>query len=334
MQFDISCIYQKLLVFAIWALQRRVVNASNNNYDANIYSMSMQRDWLYESTAITMKYEGCVWGYVDADDREDMACMESESGDGTTYWYMMANCRRAQVAFSLYDGTSTKKNKWKESFVTKRGVAEFAYTLGEYGYNSPVCGGDVCSFPMCEEDGNGYYMAVGCSSTGTFTIDRFTDQYCTQYADNYDTLDNFNYQMKSLASGYQVFNYKTDEDVSYSMASLLISSSSTCTENESSLCKTTSFVANSGSGSLGQRTTNRFTSGSQSFTNKLKYGLGSFMLLGSVVMFFGILFTNRKKRRAMMHRKFKSSSSKKRSSRSRSSKKRSSSSKKSSGIFA
>jgi hypothetical protein len=80
--------------------------------------MSMQRDWLYESNVVNLKLEGCVWGYVDGDEREDMGCMDDSSEDGTTYWYMMANCRRAQVAYSLHaasSGTNCKNGNWKET---------------------------------------------------------------------------------------------------------------------------------------------------------------------------------------------------------------------------
>jgi hypothetical protein len=313
---------------------------SSNYYDSSVFGMSMQRDWMYESGSINMKYEGCVWGYVS--DRENMGCMADESGDGTTYWYMMANCRRAQVAYSLYassntGGTSCKGGTWQESFVTKDGVSEFAYIMGTYGYDSPIGSDDASSLPVCESDGNGFYIATGCSTSGTFTIDRFTDAYCTQYYDTYDNLKNFNYKMRSLSSCYNVYSSRVDEDPSYSLANYIVADSGSCTENESQLCTTSNFVKNSGSKSgYGSRTTSRLTSGaSASLTNKLKYGLGSGMLIGSVVMFFGILFTNRKKRRAMMHRKFRNSS-KKRSSSSKTSKKRSSSKNKSSapGVFA
>jgi len=311
-------------------------SSNNNDYDTSVFGMSMQRDWMYESTYINLKYEGCVWGYVN--DRENMGCMADESGDGVTYWYMMANCRRAQVAYSLHAANNQKcqSKSWKESFVTKGGVAEFTYSVGTYGYNPPITSDDSSSLPMCESDGNGFYLSTGCSSSGTFTIDRFTDQYCTEYYDTYDKLSNFNYKMKSL-SCYNVYNSKTEEDASYSLASYILAESGSCSENESDLCSTTSFVKNSGSSSsYGQRTTTKMTSGAGlSFTNRLKYGLGTTMLIGTVIMFFGILFTNRKKRRAMMHRKFRNSS-KKRSSSSKSSKKRSSSrskSKSTSGIF-
>jgi hypothetical protein len=49
-----------------------------------------------------------------------MGCMQDSSQDGTTYWYMMANCRRAQVAYSLYassnaGGTKCTSGNFKES---------------------------------------------------------------------------------------------------------------------------------------------------------------------------------------------------------------------------
>jgi hypothetical protein len=61
--------------------------------------------------------EGCSWGYVG--DNDGAGCMENSSQDGTTYWYQMANCRRAQAVFSLYATSSgsagCNKNNFKES---------------------------------------------------------------------------------------------------------------------------------------------------------------------------------------------------------------------------
>lgn len=68
--------------------------------DMSMYADSFSREWLDDSTAISMKLEGCAWGYVY--DSEEAGCMEDESEDGTYYWYQMANCRRAQAVFSLY----------------------------------------------------------------------------------------------------------------------------------------------------------------------------------------------------------------------------------------
>lgn len=96
-----------------------VVDANNNNQvDYSIYGMSMQRDWLYDSKTISIKNLGCVWGFVDTDNAENMGCMGNDSEDGTTSWYQMANCRRAQVAYGLYASTGTtscNKRDLKES---------------------------------------------------------------------------------------------------------------------------------------------------------------------------------------------------------------------------
>jgi len=290
----------------------------------------MQRDWLYNSKTISIKTLGCVWGYVDSDYGENMGCMPNDSGDGTTSWYMMANCKRAQVAYQMHastGSTSCNNRDFKESLVTKNGVAEFAYILGSYGYNSPISSNDVSSFPMCEGDGNGYYLSVGCSSSGGFTIDRFSDQYCLEYEETYDTLSNFNSVMKSGLKCYKTYSSSTDEDVSYSLANYLINDSGSCSSSESSLCTTSDFVSQAGSG--GFQRSRGFTSGAAgSFSNQVKYTLGSGMLLGSVIMFVGILFTNRRKRHAMMHRKFRQSTDKKKKKK-KSSKSVSSSSKKS-----
>lgn len=73
--------------------------------DASAYGDTFSRDWMYDSKAMSLKIEGCVWSVVDPED-EDAGCMEQDSDDGTTYWYQMSNCKRAQVAFSLYASDS------------------------------------------------------------------------------------------------------------------------------------------------------------------------------------------------------------------------------------
>jgi len=305
----IAFLIQLPLLISAWGS-----NDDDSTTDYSMYGMSMQRDWLYESSSIAIKYEGCVWSYVD--DRENMGCMDDESEDGTSYWYMMANCKRAQVAYSVYatsSGTTSCNNKdFKESLMTTSGVAEFAYTMGYYSYDSPVSSNDVGSLPICEEDGNGFYMSVGCSSDGAFTIDRFTDAYCLQYYDTYDYLSNFNSAMKSnnLHKCYNAYSSGTDESPYSSLSAYLIPYSGSCSATESPYCTTNDFVKKAGS-SGGFQSSSGFRAGENlSLTNKLKYGLGGTMLLGSVIMFFGILFTNRRKRRALMHRKFRSDPSK------------------------
>jgi hypothetical protein len=72
----------------------------SSSTDYSSFGDALSRDWLYDGSYISIKVEGCVWGYVY--DNEEAGCLEDSSEDGTTYWYQMANCRRAQVAFSLY----------------------------------------------------------------------------------------------------------------------------------------------------------------------------------------------------------------------------------------
>jgi hypothetical protein len=95
--------------------------------DTSIFGNSMARDWMSESTAASIQLEGCAWGYVG--DSEEAGCMENGSQDGTTYWYQMANCRRAQAVFSVYGSTSSSvscnKNNFKESVGARINVLLF-----------------------------------------------------------------------------------------------------------------------------------------------------------------------------------------------------------------
>merc|ERR1712176_894698 len=134
------------------------------------------------------------------------------------------------------------------------------------------------------------------------TIDRFTDQYCLVHYDTYDYLSDFNSAMKGLNKCYSAYNSNYDESPYSSLSNYLIPESGSCSAQESSYCTTSNFVNKAGSSRGFQRSG---PVGALSFSNKLKYGLGSAMLLGSVIMFLGILFTNRRKRRALMRRKFR-----------------------------
>lgn len=78
-----------------------------SNNDEASKSMFYENDayeWFYSSSNLAMKVEGCVWST--SDDNEDLGCMADSSNDGTTYWYQMAMCRRAQVAYSVYASNS------------------------------------------------------------------------------------------------------------------------------------------------------------------------------------------------------------------------------------
>lgn len=93
-----------------------------------MYGNAINRDWLSDSKSISINVGGCVWGVVNHNDG-DAGCMEDESEDGTTYWYQMAECRRAQVAFSLYasssGSTSCSSGNFKESVSYRRSYAYF-----------------------------------------------------------------------------------------------------------------------------------------------------------------------------------------------------------------
>lgn len=274
----------------------------------------MQRnEWLGTGSPVGIKYLGCEWGIVDSDNGENLGCMPGDSEDGTTSWYQMANCRRAQVVYSMYSSsgsTNCRSGHFKESFITKNGVAEFAYILETYGYNAPSLTQYSNNFPICNQNydsnGNTYYESVGCTSNGAFTIEYFTDAYCLSKSDYSYSSSSYSSDISSFNSAMNNMNcYSADDTTSM----YLIDDSYSCSNSESSLCTTSSFVANSGSGAF-QRSRS-FGSGSLSFSNRVKYTMGSAMLLGSVIMFVGILFTNRRKRHAIMHRKFRQTTDKK-----------------------
>lgn len=99
-----SCLPVRLLIQAVMVSMLACQadawgSSSNSDFDESVYGNSFTRDWLYDSS-LSFQVEGCVWGYVE--DSEESGCLEDSSEDGTTNWYMMANCRRPQVAYSVY----------------------------------------------------------------------------------------------------------------------------------------------------------------------------------------------------------------------------------------
>jgi hypothetical protein len=91
-------------------------SSSSSGIDYADYADSFSRDWLNDGSSISLVLEGCIWGNVN--DAEEAGCLEESSEDGTSSWYMMSNCRRAQAAFSLYaSGSSQNCNSgnFKES---------------------------------------------------------------------------------------------------------------------------------------------------------------------------------------------------------------------------
>lgn len=98
LQIILVCLYQSNNVQG-WG------NDDDSQSSTNmLYGDTLNRDWLYNSNSISLQLEGCVWGY--ASDHDDADCMENGSQDGTTYWYQMANCRRAQAVYRMYATSS------------------------------------------------------------------------------------------------------------------------------------------------------------------------------------------------------------------------------------
>lgn len=295
---------------------------SNGEQTTGMFYPNESYDWMYSSSNIGMQVEGCVWATTD--DNEDVGCMEDESGDGTTYWYQMAMCRRAQVAYSVYatssGSASCSSSTFKGTFVTQDGLSEFAYLMGTYDGYSPINEETVGDLPMCEEGGdNGYYLSVGCASDGSFTVDEFSDQYCLQRVGTYNYLSDINSIFKNyFYQCYSIYSANTDESVDYSTAGALVSSSKACSALDSALCQDTDRISTA-SGSMSALSSAGHTVANFNVANKAKYALGTLCLIGSLFMFLGILFTNRRKRRAMMHRKMRNSRSKRGSSKRRSS---------------
>jgi hypothetical protein len=100
-------------LLSLLACQAMAWGSSAIDAELTMYGNVLTRDWLYDGSAVSMKLQGCVWGFVK--DAQDAACLERSSQDGTTYWYMMANCRRAQAVYGLYSGTSCSNGNFKES---------------------------------------------------------------------------------------------------------------------------------------------------------------------------------------------------------------------------
>lgn len=98
--------HTKLVLLLIALLCSQVVawgSSSNGDVDYSVYGNGFTRDWMYDGSTLSFQVLGCVWGMVE--DSEEAGCLEDESEDGTYNWYMMANCRRPQVAYSVYSST-------------------------------------------------------------------------------------------------------------------------------------------------------------------------------------------------------------------------------------
>mmetsp|Transcript_7033 Transcript_7033/g.10254 ORF Transcript_7033/g.10254 Transcript_7033/m.10254 type:complete len:364 (-) Transcript_7033:206-1297(-) len=288
-------------------------NKNKNAGDAVYYSNSVN-EWS-QASHIAMEVLGCSW--ADTDYSEDVGCLADESGDGTQYWYQMANCKRAQVAYSVYASSSGKtscgSSDYVGTYVTQYGLPEFSYMLATYDGNANLYTDDL---PMCEQGDNGLYLATGCGTDGSFTIDSFSDSYCLAREGYYGSLDSINKAMKNLKSCYTIHDSSSGYSFDYSLAGALIQESNTCSAQDDSICPDNNRVSMASSGK------NFVASKAHGLANinvanKAKYALGTLCLIGSLFMFLGILFTNRRKRRAMMHRKMRASRARRSGSKSR-----------------
>lgn len=311
--------------------------SSNNDY--SMYGSMLTQEWLSESKSISLKYEGCVFGF---NHQEGDGCPENESEDGTTYWYQMANCVRPQAVFSLYasDGNSAScsSSNFKESFVTEYGFSEFIYLLASYDANGPFAnfgnddnyygsddyftnngGFDYDNFPTCEYTDYGY-VGLGCSSSGDLILRKYNDEYCFDPVDDgtYDSMTNVNKALKTYkdcVSAGGGNNNNGDGDDGGTLASQSVGISNTCSPYDNPFCQNNdmSYAATVGS-SKTSSVSKVHGVATRSWVTKLKYVAGGMLLVASFVMFTGILFTNRRRRRALMQRKYRQS--KKSSSRS------------------
>lgn len=305
------CVITVLLLFS-FVNYSRAYNDDNTNDDRGIFSSSRKKKWLYSSTAMAIEYHGCAWTY--ADNTDDAGCLEADSEDGLTSWYLMSNCRRTQAVYSVYsveDSTSIScsKNTYVGTFVTKLGMYGFIKYL--YGYDEfPIITGDDDSidednFPMCEQDDNGYYLSVGCSTSSELTLDRFSDAYCLQYLDTYSTLDSISSTLSSYSSCHQTYSYANGNSPEYSMIGYLQDYSESCNQLDSPICYDVDGSKSKSLTGFNGVFQNVKSYTGVTFASKMKYALGTVFLVSSFIMFIGILVTNRRKRRAMLQRHFK-----------------------------
>jgi hypothetical protein len=202
--------------------------------------------------------------------------------------------------------------------MTVESLSTFIQYMNSYDSNSPFS--DFGDLAMCESGKNGGYVGVGCADDGTFALQYFNDAYCQQPSGStYDSLDSLNSAMSTYTGCAGIYNAGSD----YSLAYYLLSISETCSSLDSGYCvdndamknRRSSSSSNSHLGLAG-------TFAGKSWLTKLKFAVGGLLLLGSFVIFTGILFTNRRRRRALLQRKYRQSrrdgGSRKKSSRSKS----------------
>ena len=168
--------------------------------------------------------------------------------------------------------------------------------------NSPGLYDEVADYPYCAYQ-NGYYQSVGCSSSGGFTIDNFSDQYCTQYVSTSNNLKSLNNLLKKYSCHECVSDTGGDDDSYSSLCDVLLTESDVCSYNDFSLCSNPN--GNDKIKSISSNVARKYKedTSSSSFGNKVKFFFGTIFLVASCGMFLGILLLNRKKRRALLFRR-------------------------------
>lgn len=294
-----------------------LVQGTSSRYQGSgLYQQSGMMTWMTQSSSFSFEYLGCVWAVTE--DNEDWGCLANGSSDGTSSWYMMANCRRAQVAYNIYgssssSGTKCNSGNFKESFHTTNSLSGFVNTLSSYYANSPITADDISSIPSCASDGNGYYLNLGCSDDGNFVVAKFSDKYCMKPVGTYDYLKSVNKLLSKLSGCNDCY----DSTNGNTACTNIISYSESCSVIDSSICgdedgskskavKASAWTARSVGSS--RTSSSPFMAKFQGIGNSIKYAVGSVFLLASFIMFLGILMMNRRKRRANLNRKYRQSS--------------------------
>ena len=259
------------------------------SYSDGLYSQSHRKYWVETKKNLRIHYQGCRWGYAAAGEQ---GCRDDESEDGTMYWYQMANCRRAQVVYSLYgsDGyrESCKTQSFLDTFVTTDGLSNFVLAANNYDQNFPLSYDDVYDLPECQasDDGNGY-VSVGCSTDGYFTIDKFYDSYCLKYASTIDDLSSINQKLEQLNcydcdQGSNDYNYGSS-----SFCETVLDKSSSCSPLDSKICYNPSNRVTK------KYSLNKYIDSDQS-TRHGKYLLGTILYIASAGLLVGVMMMNNK----------------------------------------
>mmetsp|Transcript_3627 Transcript_3627/g.7564 ORF Transcript_3627/g.7564 Transcript_3627/m.7564 type:complete len:398 (-) Transcript_3627:225-1418(-) len=320
------------VVSALCMLTAPVAGWGNSGVSYSIFGNSLSRDWLYDAKGISIEVHGCLWSYMKSKD-DDAGCLEESSEDGTDVWYQMSNCRRAQVAWSVYASDSSQNpscnsGNYKESFVTVTSVNDFigyvenlyGFTEDNYGGYYPLCGDQNQNHEGGEGEGGGggggrklgYPEGISCSSDASFQIEQFYDNYClTRTGAVSDSLDYLNKDMSKLSCLNVYGNNGGRRVEDGNLIQNLIDISESCSSYDSALCKDSAAAEERHTYSGGSSSSGVFarkhaiSAGGQTWFTKLKYVSGGLLLLASFVMFTGILFTNRRRRRALMQRKYR-----------------------------